>query len=299
MVPLKGTTQDVLPTVAALARQDYPEHLIDLVVVDNASDPPVDELAVKEAGARLVRQPEGGSYAARNAGAASADADVLAFTDADCLPDPTWLSELVEPLQQDEETLAVGGVIDLTFAEGRPETPAGWYERLFAFDQARNVSRSRFSVTASLAVRRSAFDTVGGFDDAALSGGDLQFCRALLADRPDGLAFARAARVQHPAREDMGALLRKTRRTGAGVELLRRRTDGRMAVRAQLVVLRRLVRRLASELRTAPTALGEGGPAAVRDVVVAVLTLRGTRFYDALVGPLRTTRRLETISRDG
>lgn len=103
--PLGGWTPDltvavVLPardcqpqldrTLASLAGQSYPAELLEVIVVDDASDPPL-ELPVQEGlRTRLVRRDEGsshGSGAARHAGAGATDADIVLFLDADMVAD--------------------------------------------------------------------------------------------------------------------------------------------------------------------------------------------------------------------
>ena len=62
-----------------------------IIVVDNGSTD--GSLAVAEELADLVLvEPRPGSYAARNRGIGATTAEVVAFTDADCIPEPTWLS---------------------------------------------------------------------------------------------------------------------------------------------------------------------------------------------------------------
>ena len=45
------------------------------------------------------RDEDGGLNAARNAGIRAASGDLVAFTDDDCEPAPTWLRELIEPMR--------------------------------------------------------------------------------------------------------------------------------------------------------------------------------------------------------
>jgi glycosyltransferase involved in cell wall biosynthesis len=70
-----------------------------VVVVDDHSTDDSAELAA--AGAKVVRLTEvesGGLNAARNAGIRAASGDLVAFTDDNCEPEPTWLRELIEPM---------------------------------------------------------------------------------------------------------------------------------------------------------------------------------------------------------
>ena len=71
----------------------------ELVVVDDGSDPPVEELT-RELGEpeliRLIRQPNGGRSAALNTGLDAARGDLVVFCDSDIVPEPGFLREHVE-----------------------------------------------------------------------------------------------------------------------------------------------------------------------------------------------------------
>lgn len=57
---------------------------------------------------RLVDVGEAGYYAAKDLGAAQATGELIAFGDADCWPDPRWLSHLLSPLEDGGARAAAG-----------------------------------------------------------------------------------------------------------------------------------------------------------------------------------------------
>lgn len=88
VIPAKDCQRELDRTLAALARQTYPEALLDVVVVDDASEPALQLPDLRPDRTRLVRlEPaEGhGSGRGRHAGAQHSDADVLLFLDADMI----------------------------------------------------------------------------------------------------------------------------------------------------------------------------------------------------------------------
>ena len=123
----------------------------EVVVVDDASTDATAELAA-EWGARVVRlESQSGPAMARNAGIAAARASLIAFTDADCEPEPEWLSALTEALANAD--IASGPVRPVPGADGGPF--------------ARTVSTgpgSPLFETANLGVRREVIERVGGFE---------------------------------------------------------------------------------------------------------------------------------------
>lgn len=115
VVTTLDATGDVGPCLDALASLEYLDY--EVIVVDGGStDGTVD--VVREHGltsGRQLRVLEAGRPAnplsigaGRNRGAAAADGDVVAFTDADCRPRPEWLSDLVPVLANHD---VVGGRI--------------------------------------------------------------------------------------------------------------------------------------------------------------------------------------------
>jgi glycosyltransferase involved in cell wall biosynthesis len=152
IVPARDAAATIGAALEALAHQDFDAEY-DVLVVDDGSS---DETAVIAESApgpvRVLRQAPSGPAAARNAGAAAAAADALAFTDADCVPAPGWLRA---------GHRALAGA-DLVQGRVRPDPSA----RRMPFDRTITVS-SEYGLyeTASLFVRRSAFDSVGGFED--------------------------------------------------------------------------------------------------------------------------------------
>lgn len=210
VVPHYNDLQGLDRCLEALANQTLPRKRFEVIVSDNMS--PVGREAVDAviAGrARLVIATERGAGPARNAGAAVARGDILAFTDSDCVPTPEWLAA-------GEATLAdvdlVGGAMTVSVEPGRALSGAEAFERVFGFDNRDYVERKGFTVTANLFCRRATFTAVGPFKVGVSE--DLEWC---LRARAKGycIGFAAGALVSHPARPDWPALLGKWRRLNA------------------------------------------------------------------------------------
>ncbi|OWK28194.1 glycosyltransferase family 2 protein [Sphingomonas mucosissima] len=195
--------------LAALSVQSVPRSRYEIVVADNMS--PCGEAAVRAVvgdRARLVLAPEQGAGPARNAAVAVARGPVLAFTDADCVPDRGWLAAGLAGLELYD---LAGGAVTLLFS-GDAKSGAEAYEAVFAFNNRRYVEREGFSVTANLFCRRDVYVAAGPFHVGMSEDRDWCLRARSLGYR---LGYAPAARVAHPAREDWGALLMKWRRLNA------------------------------------------------------------------------------------
>lgn len=208
IVPVRNGAHVIGGLLDALAGQrGAPPY--DVIVVDNASTDATGQVARDHPlQPHVVGEPRPGSYAARNAGIRHARGRVLAFTDADCLPDPGWLAAGVAALATAE---VVGGRVDVQ----RSPRPRVW-ERLDAghyLDQRRNVEQQGFTATANAFVRREAMDRLGGFDPALRSGGDRELCRRALAAGMR-LAYAHDALVLHRPRTTLRDTWALNRRIG-------------------------------------------------------------------------------------
>lgn len=152
----------VLPYLfAALARQTYPAERMELIIVDNSSSDDTESVVSTWRQAlpfsvSFYRKENRGPAASRNYGAARAIGDIIAFTDSDCLPAPTWLAR------------GAGG-----FARGAgivcgpivPRRRAGAPGLLAAQLEGIGSDRGTYP-TANLFVRRAQFEAVGGFNES-------------------------------------------------------------------------------------------------------------------------------------
>lgn len=127
---------------------DYPRHNIrQLVAVWRASAGP--------RGPAVTYLPNPGPHgpaAARNRGWQAARAPIIAFTDDDTVPSPSWLGNGLGAFDADVD--AVGGRIEMPL----PGTPTD-YQR-----DARQLENAEF-VTANCFCRKPVLEAVGGFDE--------------------------------------------------------------------------------------------------------------------------------------
>lgn len=207
--------------LAALEAQTYPPELYEVVVVDNGSALPLDDVVGGCRRARLVVERTPGSYAARNAGVRHARGDVLAFTDADCIPAHDWLERGAARVHGAPQTI-VAGRIDLFFRKPGSPSSVELYESVTALQQRHFVENGRFGATANLLVARETFERVGPFVESTRSGGDVEWCQRAAASGFE-LEYADECRVAHPARATLAELYAKVVRTMGGAHVLRRR----------------------------------------------------------------------------
>jgi GT2 family glycosyltransferase len=209
-----------------------------LTVVDNRPDS-------RDRALNVVAAPDQqSSYHARNRGAVRGNAPWLLFIDADVDPSPDILDRYFEPPTADDVGLLAGGVRDAPLP-GNPTRAERYAVRAEQMSQSRTLRAGpwAYAQTANAAVRRQAFEEIGGFVEGIRSGGDADLCFRL---RVAGwrLDSREKAGVIHHNRASTRAFLRQKARHGAGAAWLNGVYPGSFPPRDRRFWLRRLLREL-------------------------------------------------------
>ncbi len=217
IVPVYNDRLRIRLCLAALLDQTYPRDCYEVIVVDDGSTDGTREVVAAQPVTLLVEPRVRGSYAARNRALREARGEVIAFTDADCIPARQWIAAGVHALEAQAADLA-GGAVRLV-ASPRP-SGAEIYDSITNMRQERTIPERRVAKTANLFVRARLFETLGPFTESLPSGGDVDWTRRATR-RGHRLIFAPEAQVTHPTRRLL-ALLGKQFRVGRGQYGLRR-----------------------------------------------------------------------------
>jgi glycosyltransferase involved in cell wall biosynthesis len=203
VVPVRDGAASMAELIAALQAQTLPRERFEVLIGDDGSvDGGTNELDSGDGWLRVTRGPPLTSYAARNRAVGLARAPRLAFCDADCRPDPTWLESGLAALENAD---VVAGEIR-HFAPDR-RTVWSLLDMEMSLDQQSAV-RSGRAMTANLFVRRELFERLGGFDSTLPSGGDFDFV-ARSVEQGARLVYSSEAVVRHPTCDDARSFLRK------------------------------------------------------------------------------------------
>ena len=208
IIPHLNTPDMLARCLQSVLDQQLDHGTMEVIVVDNGSQLPVDLAAFQQV--RMLHEPAPGPGLARNRGIAAAGAPVLAFIDADCRAAPEWLQVAVNAIEAGGGRAIVGGDIRIDFIAPDHVTGIEAYEAVFGFRQQMYIETRHFSVTANLAMASGVPALVGGFGGIDIAE-DLDW-----GQRAHGLGFLTrhvpAMLVYHPARPDFDALARKWRR---------------------------------------------------------------------------------------
>lgn len=211
IIPVFNDTQRLRICLTALSCQTYPQHLYEVIVVDNNSDEPINSVVAEFEHVIYAFEAKQSSYAARNKGIAIAQGMILAFTDSDCTPCEQWLESGVNSLRLGQADLAGGRV---TFSFSPQRTAAELFDSITSLQVKKNIENRQLTVTANLFTHRNVFEAIGYFDASLKSGGDFKWTKKAT-DSGFKLIYAPEAEICHPTRS-FRSLVKKGYRVGAG-----------------------------------------------------------------------------------
>lgn len=219
VVPVYNGAEVIGACIESLLQQNYPPTAYEVIVVENGSTDETTRLA-QFYPVLLCHSPARGPAAARNLGIANSQAEIVAFTDADCLADPVWLAELVKPYAH-PDTGGVGGSIHPY--RGSQRNPVE------LFSEAHSPLTNYWSgsgeylphlYTANASYRREIVNRAGGFNPALLTAEDVDLSWRVQLQTASKLSFASQAVVHHRHRSTRRDLARQYRQYGYGEILL-------------------------------------------------------------------------------
>jgi len=191
IVPVRNGSREIVGLLAALDAQSLPRGEYEIVIGDDGSTDDLHRVLEDRSDVRLVSGPPLSSSAARNRAARSSRGSALAFVDADCRPEPSWLEQGLLALETAD---IVGGHINWLI----PEDRSIWsLLEVDTFVDQKSTVLSGSAVTGNLFVRRELFERVQGFDEELHFHGDMEFVQRCT--RSGGrLAYSKDAVVWHP-----------------------------------------------------------------------------------------------------
>jgi len=166
IIPTYNRSAQLAGCLGALARLEYPRRRFQVIVVDDGSrNPPATTVAAlrDRLDVTLISQPNTGPAAARNAGAARAWGEFLAFTDDDCAPAPGWLAALAAGFAAAPDCAIGGRTINALPTSPHATASQLLVDYLHAYYNA-DPGQAHFFTANNLAMPAGRFRTIGGFD---------------------------------------------------------------------------------------------------------------------------------------
>lgn len=164
VIPALDEERELGEYLESLVNQSFRD--FEVVVVDNGSTDATARIA-QGYGCRLLYEGRRGASFARQCGFTSAQAEIIASTDADTVVSPDWLELIYRTFQEDPDLVGVYGRVLLK----KGSSPSHYFNQLIPLTDPLLTSFLEVSHSLSLphfcganfAVRREFFKQVGGF----------------------------------------------------------------------------------------------------------------------------------------
>lgn len=224
LIAARNEEDKIFKTISDILAQDYPSHLVELIVVDDHSTDSTSEIVLSFAdkGVKLVVLNESkplNSYKKKAITEAIklSEAELIITTDADCRMSPDWLKTIIGFYEAGNYKLISSPV--LYFEEKSTFEKMQSLEFLFLVGLGAAGVGNKMPSTcngANLAYRREVFYELKGFQgiDQLASGDDELFLHKVASVYPDGIGFckARGAMVYTHAKSSLSEFIQQRKR---------------------------------------------------------------------------------------
>jgi glycosyltransferase involved in cell wall biosynthesis len=192
VIPALNEAAHIARTLESVKGQRYPAGRMELTVVDNGSSDDTVAIA-RAAGARVLEEPERSPFKARNRAILAASGEYLAFLDADCTADASWLEALVRKARLVESRYVAGRIENVFVTETMGNLLLSLHT---APEVRRRMTEEAHCVAAgNMLVSRDVFREHGLFNPFVYGSDDEMSRRA--AANGERIAYAEDAVVYH------------------------------------------------------------------------------------------------------
>ena len=170
IIPVLNASETIRELLDILHQQTYDADKTEIFIVDNGSDDYTITKARQYPVTVLQELSVKSPYAARNFGLKQAKGEIIAMTDANKIPEKTWIEEGVKALNSEKADLAGG---DIQFRLSDHPTAAEVYDAITFNDNRRFVAEENGAATGNLFFRKEVLREMGFFPEKARSGMDI------------------------------------------------------------------------------------------------------------------------------
>ncbi len=168
IVATRNRGDKIAPLLESIVQSDLDD--FELVIVDQSSDDSTEQAVqpfLADDRFTFIRSSQVGLSRARNLAIANTTAEFIAITDDDCIVPPNWLRAITSPMRDDPQVGVVFCTVRPVPVDKIGHTPHIIFDRNRKVTSTRSAwasARGGLCLGAGMAIRRAAFDDVGGFD---------------------------------------------------------------------------------------------------------------------------------------
>jgi glycosyltransferase involved in cell wall biosynthesis len=196
VVPFHNSKSYIAACIEGLLAQSYPQERYEIIMVDNNSTDSSSEIVKSYPRIKLISEGKPGAYAARNRGVREATGEIIAFTDADCVPSKNWLQEIDVTMTHSDVGIVIGshGLARDSFLLSLVED----YEHekndyIFSSE----IKELYYGYTRNMAVLKTLLDQMGPFIEKARGSDVVLVCRCVDMHSYEIVHYSPEIRVTH------------------------------------------------------------------------------------------------------
>lgn len=162
IIPAFNEEKNLPACLDSIVKVDYPEELMEIIVVDNGSTDRTRAIA-HQYNVKLFRDDSKNVSGLRNLGVATSTGTIIAFIDADCVASQDWLTNAA--VYFDDPKIAAWGAPPAVPANGT------WVQKTWHVVRSKgnNVAEVDWLESMNLFVRKKQFLEIGGFNESLMT----------------------------------------------------------------------------------------------------------------------------------
>jgi len=176
IIPAYNEEEFISRTLLSLLSQDDPN--FEIIVVDNNSTDKTAEIARKY-GAKVINEEKQGIIFTRQRGFKEAKGEIIATTDADTILPSRWISTISKNFKKKDKLVLFGGLCN--FYSGPIFAKFNAYYFLYPYRIFDKIFAGGWTMSgANMAVRKTIFEKIGGFNTSLKSFEDVEISHRLM-----------------------------------------------------------------------------------------------------------------------
>lgn len=184
IIPTFNRSKQLVECLRSMVRLDYPVEKFEIIIVDDGGSsvlkPHVDPFE-NELNITLLKQKNSGPASARNLGAKNSKGEILVFLDDDCIPPLNWLYVLEASLAEQPASI-IGGKIVNKNTSNIYAIMSQLTLDFFYINNRNNENNPGYISTCNLAVPKTIFNEIKGFNSKFRISEDREFCDRIISN---------------------------------------------------------------------------------------------------------------------
>lgn len=180
VISTRNRGKKIAPLVESVLASN--ERNFEMVIVDQSDGTETEEAVapfLSDSRLRFTRSPLRGTSRGRNLAVSMTTAPIIVITDDDCIVPPEWLTRMMQPFEQNPRVGVVFCNVDPVPVQELGFTPSIHFSAnrtVTTVDEAWKSARHRLALGAGMAVRRTTFEELRGFDELLGPGSTFPSC---------------------------------------------------------------------------------------------------------------------------